>query len=308
MNPRVKWLLAAGAAVFGLYGVDASYRSYIEEPSRTLNDQIDSLTSDLNAAEQDQFKAQKIGKRLEGYRSRALPSDPQLARSLYQEWLLQLVDSNQIEAAAINAGQPNPIEIRSRTKKNKKNRIGYRISFNLRGQANLNKLSSFLDAFRKAGHLHKVTSLSLNPIGNEGRLDVNLTIEVLSMENAINDKQLGDWSMTDDAIASLPTYEPFVRRNLFARGFAKALNDIELKAITFNREGKAEAWFTIDSRGSIKTQEAGSNLPLALHDIAVVEVLQDRVLLSINQDKHWIQLGESIGDILTKSNPEPTNP
>ena len=297
MTPRIRWLLIAGLAVFGLYGLDTLYRSWIERPSQQLTAQMDDLSEKLNASKSEQLAAQKQGKRLESLTARALPDDPQLARSLYQQWLLNSIETSELVSASVDAAQPIPLEIRSRTKKGKRQLIGHRINFSLRGQASLAKLSSFLNAFRKAGHLHKIRAITLNPIGNEGRLDADLSIEVLCLEASTNKQQLGDWEIADEAVVASSTYDHLVRRNLFARGFAKALFDIELKAITSNREGIAQAWFRTDGRGTTKTISAGNQIPVALHDIAVLEVLANKVLVRVNEDMLWIQLGQSIGEV-----------
>jgi hypothetical protein len=297
MTPRTKWFLIAGLVVFGLYGGDSVYRSWIEEPTQQLNARLDSVTRNIADSKGDQLVAQKLGKRLDGYAARALPYDPQLARSLYQEWLLDLVERHQFASTAVDAAQPVAIEVRSRTKKGKRILVGHRIAYSLRGQASLAKLAAFLNDFRFAGHLHKIRSVSLNPIGNAGQLDTSLAIEVLCLETSSNKDQLSDLELVQDSESPTHDYSDLVKRNLFARGFAKALNDIELKAITFNREGKAEAWFKIDRVGTIKTITAGNQVPVALHDIAVVEVLTDKVLVRVNQDPHWITLGQSIGEV-----------
>ncbi len=301
MTPRTKWFLLAGLVVFGLYGGDSFYRTWIEEPNQQLSSQLDTLTTSLSDNKNEQLLAQKLGKRLDGYAARALPYDAPLARSLYQEWLLNLVEKHQFASTAIDAAQPVPLEIRSRTKKGKRVRVGHRIAYSLRGQATLAKFAAFLNDFRQAGHLHKIRSFSLNPIGNEGRLDASLAIEVLTLEASPNKDQLSDFELNSESQSSVGDYSDLVRRNLFARGFAKALNDIRLKAITVNRYGKAEAWFTIDRSGTVKTIAAGSQIPVPLHDISVVEVLADKVLVRVNQDPHWITLGQSIGDVCSPS-------
>ena len=297
MTPRVKWLLIAGLAVFGLYGLDSLYRSWIERPTQQLKAKLDDLNEMLNLSKSEQIVAQKQGKRLESFAARALPDDPQLARSLYQQWLLNLVEKNELTSASVDAAQPVRLEIRSRTKKGKRQLIGHRINYSLRGQATLAKLSGFLNDFRKAGHLHKIRAITLNPIGNEGRLDADLTIEVLCLEASANKEQLGLWEVVDEAAIAPSTYDHLVRRNLFARGFAKALFDVELKAITSNREGIAQAWFRIDGRGTTKTIAAGNQIPVVLHDIKVVEVLANKVLVRVNEESHWIKLGQSIGEV-----------
>lgn len=297
MNPRVKWLLVAGAVVFGLYGLDSLYRSWIEQPHQQVSAELDDLTGKLNSAKSEQLSAQKQGKRLEAYAARALPDDPQLARSLYQQWLLNLVETNELTSASVDAAQPVRVEIRSRTKKGKRQTIGHRINFSLRGQASLSKLAAFLNDFRKAGHLHKIRTIALNPVGNEGRLDADLTIEVLCLSASTNKDQLGQWQIMDESTVAKNTFDDLVRRNLFARGFAKALNEIELKAITSNRDGIAQAWFRIDARGTTKTVTAGNQLPVALHDISVLEVLNNQVLVQVNEEPYWIHLGQSVGQV-----------
>ncbi|MEI7461607.1 MAG: hypothetical protein WCK15_19645 [Pirellula sp.] len=297
MTPRVKWLLVGGLVVVGLYFMDSLYRKWIEQPNQQLTAQLEDLNEKLNASRTEQLIAQKQGKRLESFAARALPDDPQLARSLYQQWLLNLVEASELTSASVDAAQPVRVEIRSRTKKGSRQAIGYRINYSLRGKATLAKLSAFLNDFRKAGHLHKIRSITLNPIGNEGRLDADLTIEVLCLKASANKDRLSDWQATDEATVLSSTYDDFVRRNLFARGFAKALFEIELKAITSNREGVLQAWFRIDGRGTTKTIAAGGQIPVALHDISVLEVLNNKVFVRVNEDTYWIKLGQTIGEV-----------
>ena len=297
MNQRTKWLIAGGAIVFGLYGTDSLYRSWIEEPEKQLTVRLDDLTGDIQKTKDQQLQAQKAGKRYDDYLARALPGDPQTARSVYQKWLLTQIERFEITSSSVDASQPSAIELRSRTKKGKRDRIGYRIDFSLRGQASLSKLAGFLDEFRNAGMLHKLTSVTLNPIGNEGRLDVSLSIQVLSLDGAANDKELTEWRVLPEVIAERSSNNTFVRRNLFARGFAKALYDVSLKAITVNRRGESEAWFTVDNKGTVAKIQAGSNVPVALHEITVVALETDRAQINVNQDVHWIKLGESVGKV-----------
>lgn len=301
MTSRMRWLILAGATVLGLYSADSAYRSWIEQPTSQLTAQINDLSGKLKASKSDQLVANKQGRRLEWYVSRALPDDPMRARSLYQQWLLNLVDTHEVTGASVDAAQPIPVEIRSRTKKGKRQRIGYRIGYSMRGQATLARTACFLNDFRKAGHLHKIRSLSLNPIGTEGRLDVDLAIEVLCLNASVNHESLGNWEWLDKESVGSESNDALVRRNLFARGFAKALHWVGLKAITSNREGKAEAWFQIDAKGTVKSIQAGAQIPLALHDLKLLEILPNKVLVNVNQDDIWIQLGQSIGDVYTQN-------
>ena len=222
MTPRTKWLMIAGLAVFALYAVDSLYRSWIEEPKKQLNAKLDAVSRGIAESKDDQLVAQKLGKRLDGYAARALPYDAPLARSLYQEWLLNLVEKHQFVSTAVDAAQPIPIEIRSRTKKGKRVRVGHRIAYSLRGQASLAKLAAFLADFRSAGHLHKIRSLSLNPIGNEGQLDTSLAIEVFCLDASPNKDQLSEFELVQASENAVSGYTDLVRRNLVSPAEARA--------------------------------------------------------------------------------------
>ena len=298
MTPRTKWLLLGCAAVLGLYLADSQYRSWIEQPTQQFNAQLDSLSGELQQASQDQLVAQKVGKRLDMYGQRSLPYDPQMARSVYQEWLLGLVDKHQLKGAAVDPGQPLPVEIRSRTKRGKRERIGHRISYSLRGQGSLAQLEQLLKDFRSAGHLHKIRTLSLNPTGKEGELDLSLALEVLSLTAASSRDALGSWQLVDNDASASDLPSDFVRRNLFARGYAKSLNEIHLKAITSDKLGRQQAWFSLPATSRSVAVFTNEKLPVPLHEITVVEILPGKVMVNVNATPVWLELGQSIGRVL----------
>ena len=299
MNTRTKLLLLGALVVFGLYGADQFYRSRIEEPTTQLTADIDRLTQQLQESQDAQRMATRVGRRMDDYRERALPQDSQLARSAYQKWLLSLLDQHRIKSASVDAAQPRAIELRSRVERRRRIPVGYNIMYSLRGQGTLAQWTDLLYDFQQAGHLHKIRSLTLNPLGSEGELDASLTIEVLGLGTASRADQLSDWQLEAAGRPARSAYGEFVRRNLFARGFAQALFDVQLKAITVNRDGQAEAWFQVDSRGSTQAVAADQRLPLALHEINVLEIQPDKVLIEVNRDRHWITLGQSVGEVCT---------
>jgi hypothetical protein len=141
--------------------------------------------------------------------------------------------------------------------------------------------------------------VSLNPIGNDGRLDVNLSIQVLCLDKAVHSEELSDWELTFEADTALVPPTTLVQRNPFAKGFARALQDLELKAITVNREGITQAWFAMDARGTIQKVPAGVSIPSNLHDVFVVQIESDRVLVRLAETEHWIRLGQSVGQVVS---------
>lgn len=304
MNTRTKWLAIGGILVILFYAGDTLYRSWIEGPTQQLTAELDALSVTLRETQDQQMLAQKASKRLDDYAGRALPYSPQLARSAYQEWLLTEVERHGLQSASVDAAQPVAVAIKSRTKKGKRQAIGYRIGYSVRAQATLAKLSQFLEAFRTAGHLHKIRSLTLNPTGKEGQLDVNLSIEVLGLDASPNKDVLSQWQLASDARPASSGPEKFVQRNLFARGFAKALEEIQLSAITVDRYGAAQAWFRLDGRGTTETVGVGQQIPVALYDISVAEILPGKVLVHFNQTPYWLTLGQSIAQVANERSTE----
>jgi hypothetical protein len=146
--------------------------------------------------------------------------------------------------------------------------------------------------------LQKIRSVSLNPIGNDGRLDVSLSIQVLCLDKAVNEKELSQWELTTEAIGELKPPTMLVQRNPFAKGFARALQDLELKAITVNRQGVTEAWFSTSARGRVEKVPAGQSIPNHLHDVFVAQIESDRVLVRLTDSEYWVRLGQSVGQVV----------
>ena len=134
MNTRTQWLLAGVAILAILYTGDYLYRSLIEEPSRKATAALDRLDNQLQQAADSQLVAKKISQKMESYNGRSLPYEAEVARSLYQDWLLKLMERHTMTGISIDASAPVPIEIKSRTNKKKTLLVGYRITYTVHGK------------------------------------------------------------------------------------------------------------------------------------------------------------------------------
>ena len=65
-----------------------------------------------------------------------------------------------------------------------------RMSFTVRGHVSLADLTQFLYDFYSAGHLQQIRQMTMKPVEHAGELDVNVTIEALSLPNADRKDQL----------------------------------------------------------------------------------------------------------------------
>lgn len=305
MNRRTLLLATAAVAVFGLYFVDQGYRTWIEEPKRQYENRLEAIAGKMNDANRDQVSGRRLGKRLDQYAARALPYQADIARSRYQDWLLRLVEKHEMKSASVDADLPRPVEVRGRRNRRKSRLVGYRIAYALRTRTTLQRLTDFLHDFQHSAQLHKVVGFSLTPLVDGNQLDLSMEIETLTLEASERSETLSPLVLSDGSIPARETFTGFVERNLFARGFSRALAEVELTALTRNRQGEQEAWFRAGSPQRTQQVTAGDQLSIPLHQILVVDFETNGVRLEVNGLPCSIELGQSLADVFDVAE-EPT--
>ena len=112
--------------------------------------------------------------RLDTWREHSLPSDERQAGTLYQNWLLQLIDSPEVrlQNAQVEAARPSRLE------------ENLRLPFTVSGRGSLAQVTAFLHGFYRSGQLHKITRLTISPQEDSGLLEMRAVIEALMMPEA----------------------------------------------------------------------------------------------------------------------------
>jgi hypothetical protein len=158
----------------------------------------------------------QVLKQLTKYESRSLPGNVEIARSLYQAWLVELVE----EARMLN---PSVKSMPARK------RLYYTtLSFSVRAHGTLEQLKNFLFAFYQTDLLHQIRSLNIASVSKESQLELTMTIEALVLEpvaagGSDGDKQtvFEEFRRRSGRVSDrlefqrLEDYELIVRRNLF---------------------------------------------------------------------------------------------
>ena len=145
-------------------------------------------------------------RRLADYERRSLPANRELARALYQDWLLELVGHADLDDAKVNAISDHD-----------QGGVLRRLAFSINGKGSIEQLTRFLYHFHQIDHLQQIRRLQIRPIENSRDLDIAVTIEALSLPAASRQDRL-----TDDPSVRLAdtTIEQFqkriVGRNLFS--------------------------------------------------------------------------------------------
>jgi len=205
LNKREKNLaLVTGALVVLVVGYFLF--SGLTGPLKTRRAERDNLREKVRTQHQQVKLMEKAVAKLADWRRRSLPSDPQIAKELYQNWLLELVeDVVGLQAAKVMAGEGRPLV-----------GVYHRLPFTVSGRGNLGQLTELLYEFYSAGHLHLIRGMSIKPMRGSRDLELSITVEALSLTDADRQDELADVPSSRLAGAELAYYESIGNRNLFA--------------------------------------------------------------------------------------------
>lgn len=205
MNQRERLLAIAVGAMLLLVG-GFMFQSYVGGQFTTRRGKVAELEGKLKKSKQQILKGQRATKKIGEFEARSLPPQPELARSLYQNWLL-----NEVGKAGLVDQQVRAISTQVDAD------LFVKQVFSITGKGTLSQTVDLLHAIYRVDHLHRVTLLTLKPIKESKLLDLTLTIEAVSLRKAPPATQLSD--KPSDRLA-LPTREAYqtaiVGRNLFA--------------------------------------------------------------------------------------------
>jgi len=291
VNQRTVYLLVLMGVVFAAWFGDMAYRGLIEEPAEARKKEVARIENRLNAAKKTIVDTASSLDQLELLERISLPYDPELARSAYQDWLLDLVETAELVGASVDAAQPISVKIKDRDNKINKE-IFLRYTFALRARGSLQQVVRFLFDFYQGGHLHRINTVSLSPIGGGREVDLNVTIEALGLSRCDRESGLSVERFQRLGESKFNDYQMIARRNLFARHGDSALRDIFLSAITISN-GTAQAWFK-NEEGEVIMLSRGELLDIAAHRIEIIDIVGDTVLLDLDGRIVKMRAGESV--------------
>jgi hypothetical protein len=241
-NRRTPLLLAGLGLIAVFYVGDWVMTNWIEKPIQQRKTQIVALQNRIKEYDQKYIaRAQQETQWLRYWYSQSLPTNPEVAQSLYRAWLLELGEYVGIAGRTVNATQPV------------RRRAFYSMNFSMRGRGTLEQLTQFLYEFYNAGHLHKITSISMTPLGKGGTLDISVVIEALILPQANRPDRLATGRAYRLASMSLDDYEVIPKRDLFSAGGGGAVDPVNQTYLTaVNYVGnEPQAWFTLRTTGAV---------------------------------------------------------
>ncbi len=188
-------LLLATVVWWGL----SKYRGAV----KTRQTAITNLESDRARIDEQIMQGFLAERTMGEYLVRSLPSDTNRARGVYQQWLLDIGQSNQFDDLAVDPITTTPVGDLYR-------RLGFRMS----GKTTKPDLVRMLHAFYAKDYLHRIRELSVRPNKTDS-FTVEMTIDVVALNAAPADAQAPagrSWHVDGDVASYL---DPIMNRNYF---------------------------------------------------------------------------------------------
>lgn len=204
MNQREK-LLGVGVALLAILwaatmGVDG-FRKARERNYRDLKN----ARMELNLAREASERGLLAQNKLREWGRQSLPTDIDIAKSLYEDWLREQLTESGLYVSEINDQEPGGAKKRFQE-----------VTFKIEAQGKLGELSDFLYRFYRAGQLHRISQANLKPTKSRDSISISLTINALSLDNCKRKDTLAD-RPSDQPLPPLEEIRQIiVDRNIFA--------------------------------------------------------------------------------------------
>ena len=190
------------ALIIGVYFV----QSWVFGQFDRRHKEIAKLQDEIKKFERTANLGRLASRKIVSYEQRSLPSDVEIARTRYQDWLLGEMELS---------GLIEP-DVRFASAQGGDKDLFVRQTFAVEAAGTLPQLVELLHSFYSVDWLHRITQLKLRPIKDSKLLDIGLHIETLSLKKAASVDKLE--TRPSDRLAMKTQneyYDSIVGRNIF---------------------------------------------------------------------------------------------
>jgi hypothetical protein len=279
----VLWTVFAALAIY--FGGDWLLGIAVREPLGRAKAETKRLRENIQKRKAELKQIRTEEEQLAVWETQSLPAEAPLARSLYQAWLVELVEHVGLLKPNVDSGEPV----------NRKD-LFQTLSFAVRGEGTLEQATQLLFEFYRAGHLHQIRSLELTPSAEGKQFSISLAIEALSLPYLKRADQLGSARGDRLGSAKLADYQIIARRNVFGSGTdPDVLAYTRLTGVTYSH-GRPQAWFTLDTRGETLQKGVGEVLAIGGFRSTIVDIQDADVVLDIDGQHRLLSIGEPLSE------------
>ncbi|MCA9261477.1 MAG: hypothetical protein KDA61_19810, partial [Planctomycetales bacterium] len=204
MSPREKKLAAFVGIALVLWFANSGLTRYRGALDRASNAHLAAAT-ELAEAETAVFRGQRAQSRLNRWRRQSLPTDQDVAESLYQDWLKQSLQKSGLEIKSLR-----DTSTMRRTDEHSHIEVLVEVA------GSLQQLTQFLQNFYASNHLHRISKATLAPTEDRRQVNATLNIDGLILPKCPRTDQLAEGAGPLDAQALGDAVKSINARNLFA--------------------------------------------------------------------------------------------
>ncbi len=284
---RQKILLAIVAVLLVAQVGDWLLQHAIKGPMQQRRARQQQLQRSLKQKKQQFELLKRQLAQLHVWESQSLPRNPDVARSLYRSWLLDLTARLKFLNRRVDAG--SPVNHRG---------LYQTIGFTVRGRATLKRVLAFFHEFYSANQLHLIRSFSLVPVGGSELLDVVIGIEGMILPTADRADRLASGTVKRTAWHWPDDYNVILDRNLFGFKVSSGpdLSHLILLTAVLESNGRPEAWLTLQAQDKVLKLHVGDELPLGPVSAKVVEITDTDLVLELNGQRWLLTVGDRLSD------------
>ncbi len=282
------------AAVLGLlvllYAGDWLLRNAIQGPLESERTLIGRYETTIENRKKQVRKLREDALQIQRWCEQSLPSDAEVARSLYQAWLLELVVHVGLDSPQVKPGQPV-------TRRVNKQDLFTALSFDVQGRGTLQQLNKFLFEFYRADHLHLIRAVGITPVARTDELNLSFSIAALALPDADRTDRLCSLQ-SDRLVSDDPAYyDVILDRNLFGIGATPdALEHAVLTRVSYV-DDRPEATFSLKTTDERFTVGEGESLQIGTFRAKVVQIDDADVIIE-SKGQRWLL---TLGDRLTEA-------
>lgn len=290
MKKRERALAIAVGALAAVYVGNWLFEQALTGPVRERELTIQRIRKNIASKERTLRDARRAVQQLDQWNQKSLPSDVELARSLYQQWLLELVEQVGFEQPNVDSG-----EVTAR-RGSGKDVVFRRLGTTIRGRGTLAQLTDFMYDFYRANHLHQVQRLAITPVPNTGKLDLSLSIEALVLPQADRQDRLSDQESNRLAFADRDAYVSIVQRNVFGEGGAMSFDPADFTVLTaiLENDGVPEAWLRVQTTGETLKLTTGAQFEVGQFRGSIAEIEERDIVIQSDEERWLLTLGENL--------------
>lgn len=178
------------------------YRENVEDNRAKLRD----AEQQLSQAKTARLRGQRAITRLKRWQKQSLPTNPDIANSLYQDWL-----QKQLTEAGLKV-----TDIKGSMGLRAPNDRFQEFNFKVEAGGQMGQFVDFLSRFYHAGHLHRISRTSIAPAKDGGDLAISLNVDALSMRDAPREDSLADVANIETLPAVEELQTTIAKRDLFS--------------------------------------------------------------------------------------------